>query len=236
MKCKLLYRASGKTFTNANFRSKSHNIPHTIVIMRSEAGKILGGYADQTWDASGQYKISSKVFLFDLKEKKQYLPSNPQVGTMYCSGSGPTFGTNFDFIIGEDAQTIAMGSPFLIQNALHGQSSGKKTVCYRFAPTTFVEKGQNPMLSGVQSYLQQPGNVDCVEVFQLEYPGIEEIGQYVAPNQFGQFQFENLGFNPAFNLGGQGLNPGFNFGGQGFNPAGNDDEDYPIEGEEGEAE
>jgi len=215
MKFKLLYRASGKTYTFDNFNSKCHNIPHTIVIIRSDTGKIFGGYADQTWDASGHYKVSDKVFIFDINEKKQYLQIDPRGGAMYCTSNGPIFGTTFDFNIGKTV------SCFMSQNVNNGQSSNSKTTRYSFMPSTFYEGGQGQMMFSPSQIQQQSGNVDCIEVFQLEYPGIEKIEAYVVPNQFGQ-AFPKLPgkktcvpashtgglFGPPFNVGGQGLNPG----------------------------
>jgi len=201
MKFKLLYRSSGTNYTNANFHSKCDNIPHTITLMKSNTGRILGGYADQTWNSFNQYKNSSKLFIFDLKEKKQYLPTNPQASTMFCGmNSGPAFGSNSDFTIG----SYPVVSPFLGQSPTY---TSEKTP-YRFIPVSFFENGQAQCGFNFQQQLQQqqkPGNVDCIEVFQLEYPGIENAKPDVL------IQFSTFSLAPGKNAG--GLFPSaFNFG------------------------
>jgi len=240
MKFKLLYRASGKNYTNVNFHSKCDNIPHTIVIMKSDTGKIFGGYADQTWDNSNGYKISSKVFIFDLKEKKQYLQVNTQSNSMYCAmTSGPVFGHRFDFNITENVQNL-MASPFGSQSSDYLQALSKNSASYKFNLSTFVEKGQIQVpFGGFQKEQVMGGTVDCVEVFQLEYPGIPKVKPYVPVNQSGKtptaFVMPAAQADGLFGSGLLGNNTAFNFGGQPNLPL-NQADDFGSDSEEEEAE
>jgi len=98
--------------------------------------------------------------------------------------------------------------------------SSTKTASYRFLPQSFVDKSQSQnqgfQFQPFQATPPQVGNVECVEVFQLEYPGIENIRPYVPANPFGN-SFGNSGGPFGFS-GGAGYNqvsfgaqPNFNF-------------------------
>jgi len=132
-----------------------------------------------------------------------------------------------------------MASPFMSQSSNYSQSLSKKTASYQFMPSTFIEKGQGQgqfQFGGFQQQQQQMGNVDCIEVFQLEYPGIPKVKPYVPVNQFG---FGSTGFGMAAQGGGlfgSGLmGTGFNFGGQPNLPL-NQADGNGSDGEEEEAE
>ena len=51
MQFELLYRASRDGWTNTNFHSNCDNKGNTLVLIKSEFGKLFGGYANQPWDS-----------------------------------------------------------------------------------------------------------------------------------------------------------------------------------------
>ena len=52
----LIYRASRDGWESNIFHQKCDNKGPTIVVVRSELGKIFGGYASISWDRSGNDK------------------------------------------------------------------------------------------------------------------------------------------------------------------------------------
>lgn len=47
----LLYRASENGYTASNFHSKCDKIPNTLVLVRTEFGKTIGGFTQYNWNA-----------------------------------------------------------------------------------------------------------------------------------------------------------------------------------------
>jgi len=62
-----------------------------------------------------------------------------------------------------------------VEDSNFAENANNKVANYRFMPTTFFAQGHNQV--------KFIGNVDCIEVYQLEYPGIEKIQPYVPVNQ-----------------------------------------------------
>jgi hypothetical protein len=98
---KLLYRGSKDGYSGAAFHQKCDNIQHTISMIATNYGKTIGGYSDQTWNATGGYKTSSNSFLFSITDKEVYpLVNVPNHNAIYArSDYGPTFGDNHEFYI-----------------------------------------------------------------------------------------------------------------------------------------
>lgn len=46
---KLLYRASENKFSMEKFYEKCSNIPHTLILVKTEFNKIIGGYTPLIW-------------------------------------------------------------------------------------------------------------------------------------------------------------------------------------------
>ena len=56
----------------------------TIVVMKSKAGKIFGGFTRQTWESlGGQLKEDEKAFIFSLDLLKVYRVAAPSKA-VYC--------------------------------------------------------------------------------------------------------------------------------------------------------
>ncbi|CAJ1333123.1 unnamed protein product, partial [Effrenium voratum] len=102
---KLLYRASRDGFSAQAFHQKCDAHGPAVVIARSQAGYIFGGYTDTAFDSSGGYRQCSRSFLFHLSGPSGYGPSkhvmfqNQQHG-IYCSANhAATFGGGHDMRI-----------------------------------------------------------------------------------------------------------------------------------------
>ena len=46
---KLLYRASEHNFKAAAFHQKCDNIPNTVTLVKTQFGKVFGGFTPLTW-------------------------------------------------------------------------------------------------------------------------------------------------------------------------------------------
>jgi hypothetical protein len=94
----LVFRASRDGFKAMEFHSKCENISPSIVIAKTEYGKIIGGYTGLEWKvATKEHEIkgdpSSFIFSFDLKER--YLPKDPKYCISHSINSGPIFGCSY---------------------------------------------------------------------------------------------------------------------------------------------
>ncbi len=49
---KLLYRASEQNFQTDKFHEKCDNIPHTVTLLETVHGKVIGGYTSLVWNKS----------------------------------------------------------------------------------------------------------------------------------------------------------------------------------------
>ncbi len=54
----LLYRGSENGFSASNFHQKCDNIPNTLVIVRTEFGKTIGGFTQYAWNAASNNYFS----------------------------------------------------------------------------------------------------------------------------------------------------------------------------------
>lgn len=104
----LLYRASCDGWETQSFHSKCSNKNNTIVIAKTSEGYIMGGYSDQTWEASKKdYKKSSSCFLFSfnchagLQPVKMEIKSGSKKNATYTDYEyGAAFGNGCDIAIG----------------------------------------------------------------------------------------------------------------------------------------
>ena len=68
----LLFRASENDFSVPEFHTKCDNITHTITILKTEYGKVIGGYTPLAWNSSKKHwaadkSMSSFIFSVDLR-------------------------------------------------------------------------------------------------------------------------------------------------------------------------
>jgi hypothetical protein len=75
---KLLFRASQHAFSASAFHAKCDHIEDTLVLVRTEYGKTIGGFTHYKWnkDLSGTYVHDEgrKAFMFQL-DLQHYMPA-----------------------------------------------------------------------------------------------------------------------------------------------------------------
>ena len=106
-KFELLYRGSRDGFTATSFHKKCDNKGPTVVIIRSNLGKVFGGFTDIAWDSSDTCKSTKNAFLFSIDRRAKYpLTPGKEGCAIYCNANyGPTFGGGHDICIYNDCNT-----------------------------------------------------------------------------------------------------------------------------------
>ena len=102
---KLLYRASEHGFSGPEFHKHCDNIPHTFVLIKTQFGKVIGGYTPCNWEQSQPINDPSKnsfLISLNLHEKMDLINSNQAISRM--GGYGPVFG-NHDICIRNQCNT-----------------------------------------------------------------------------------------------------------------------------------
>ena len=100
-----IFRASEYNFEAAKFHQYCDNKNDTLVLIRTEFGKTIGGYTHYPWISSnGEYVHDSekRAFIFSLDLKEKYIPQDEN-NLIYCNSSeGPSFGGGIDIRILDD--------------------------------------------------------------------------------------------------------------------------------------
>ena len=124
-KYELLFRASRDGFQSSKFHEKCDGKNYTVTFVITSIGRRFGGFTDQAWDQSNNYKTGSNGFIFSLDNKEIYYNKNTSYN-IYCGGSyGPTFGGGHDFYLCNNCNTDNSN----YNNSDHSyQTYGKKCV------------------------------------------------------------------------------------------------------------
>ena len=87
IKFNLLYQISRDGDKISTFYNKVKNKYPTLILIKSKSGYKFGGYTNQTWEQSNDYKKDELAFLFSLNKQKKYNIKNDQIQyTIYgCS-------------------------------------------------------------------------------------------------------------------------------------------------------
>ncbi|KAL9951609.1 hypothetical protein ACROYT_G044304 [Oculina patagonica] len=103
----LIYRTSRHGSNASNFHFYCDNKGPTVTVVKS-GNYILGGYTDQPWDGSGEYRKAPDSFLFSLVNTsglpptKMPLIAGQEEYAIYCDSSyGPIFGSGNDLCIAD---------------------------------------------------------------------------------------------------------------------------------------
>ena len=64
----------------------------TLVLIRSEPGKICGGYTKVPWSDNGHWKEDSSAFVFSVDSKYMYPCLKPKQAVYHSNDRGPCFG------------------------------------------------------------------------------------------------------------------------------------------------
>jgi len=107
---KLLWRASRDGFTSTAFHAKCDKFKNTVTLVTANTGKVFGGFTDQDWNNTSNYKQTSNAFIFSITNKEKYFmkkDSNQSATATYCySNYLPTFGGGHDFYLCEGCDKV----------------------------------------------------------------------------------------------------------------------------------
>lgn len=96
----LLLRGSRDGFEVKDFHSKCNGKDYTITFVETTKGKKFGGFTEETWDQSSDYKKGPKSFIFSLDNGEIYYNKGNR-SSIFCYPSndktGLAFGEGHDF-------------------------------------------------------------------------------------------------------------------------------------------
>lgn len=72
LKTNLLYRASVDGFTSDVFHSLCDNRGPTLTLIKSNRGKVFGGFTTVSWKKNGGYQADEEAFIFSLTHRKRF--------------------------------------------------------------------------------------------------------------------------------------------------------------------
>ena len=90
----MLFRASEFDFKAEAFHQKCDNQEDTIVLIRTELGKTIGGYTRYPWRADGGWvnDNSRRTFIFSLDMREKFAPQESERLIYNSIDCGPIFG------------------------------------------------------------------------------------------------------------------------------------------------
>ena len=105
LKFKLLLRGSTDGFKASTFHKICDNKKNTLVLVKTEFGKICGGFTELEWNVTSSYKSQSNSFLFSVDQKTKFPLKNESVHQYSISANGgnlPTFGGGCDLYLANE--------------------------------------------------------------------------------------------------------------------------------------
>ena len=101
IKYNLLYKASKDGDSSETFHNKCDKKGGTITFIKTENGKIIGGYSSISWENKGGFKKDENAFLFSLENKKKFILKNKTDNFAVChlKQFGPIFGEGADLLV-----------------------------------------------------------------------------------------------------------------------------------------
>ena len=139
-KTTLLFRATRDGFAPANFHQKCDGKGPTVVIAKSAGGHIFGGYTENAWDNSSNWKNCSDSFLFRLSGPGGVGPSQHRIQNfqygMYCNFNyGPTFGGGHDMHFNNAQVSFDLFGNSYNQNGFTFLAESQNATCHNFITT-----------------------------------------------------------------------------------------------------
>ena len=92
---KLLFKASQHQFSAAKFHQLCDGIPNLLVLVKTEFGKVIGGFNSMGWkDSSGQWAADTgkKCFIFSVTLRQKMDSIQPEYAIANNRQWGPCFG------------------------------------------------------------------------------------------------------------------------------------------------
>ena len=88
----LLYRGSDNGWMLKDFHSRCDNKGPTVSLFKHKYnGHCIGGYTQQHWDCSDEYKADPSAMLFNLTKPAHFPSRNSGKDIECCSNYGPSF-------------------------------------------------------------------------------------------------------------------------------------------------
>lgn len=133
---KLIYRATRDGDSATNFHQKCDNKSPTITIIKTEKGRIIGGYTTIPWIKEDNYFIEDKdAFIFSIDSKEKY-DIKRQLGKYYAVYHNNSY---FCCCFGFHGNDLAVGNNFL---------KGKNSYCCGKGDTYFSFETDNNKILG----------------------------------------------------------------------------------------
>ena len=78
-----------------------------MVLVKTEFGKIIGGYTPIPWKSNGRYEkdVELKTFIFSLTHGDKFKLINRDKALFFDDNYGPIFGDRSDLLISDKANT-----------------------------------------------------------------------------------------------------------------------------------
>jgi len=102
----VLYIASKDGDASTKFHSACDNQGPTVVIVKTTAGAVFGGYTDKSWSGAGSWVSSTTSFIFRIHPVKTHhiIKQSEVKHAIYRNPNyGPTFGAGHDIYIASGA-------------------------------------------------------------------------------------------------------------------------------------
>lgn len=128
---KFLFRASDHNFNNTTFHDMCNDIHNTIVLIKTEHGKVIGGFNPHRWNETQNfYDSSNRTFIFSLSSR-QKLINTRGCNSIYCHPEyGPSFG-NQDIWISKNC------------NSNEANNRGEVSKIYTYKNSSYIQN-QDP--------------------------------------------------------------------------------------------
>jgi hypothetical protein len=106
-----LYRASEHDFSIVEFHRKCDGVDHTVVVVETDSGKVIGGYSTNAWKSDHEPIVdyAQESFLFSLTTGQKLHVTTPMNPIRNDPLAGPVFG-HTDLYISDDANTCSSTS------------------------------------------------------------------------------------------------------------------------------
>ena len=101
-----LFRASEQGFKAEAFHDRCNNQSDTLVLVRTEFGKTIGGFTHYPWlpgNKGSTNDAGRRTFIFSLDMREKFVPQNDNNLIFNYDSFGPTFGSgNCDIFIADE--------------------------------------------------------------------------------------------------------------------------------------
>jgi hypothetical protein len=118
-----IFRASEHDFSSAAFHTKCNGVTDTLVLVRTEFGKTIGGFTNHAWNSSNTYvnDPNSRTFLFSLDLKEKYTPVKYDQLIYPHQSYGPCFGGGHDLCLYDQCHINSSYANFPFSYNLEGE-------------------------------------------------------------------------------------------------------------------